>query len=112
MEDGALIRSTREAAGLTQAQLATRLGTTQSSVARWERGATSPTLATLRRILSACGCDLEWSAPVWKPADPGIDRTVMRELLRLSPRQRLERAGAETVNLEGFPIGIGWEQHA
>jgi transcriptional regulator with XRE-family HTH domain len=58
-EDGELIRRCRLDAGLTQAELARRLDTTQSAVARWESGKVSPTLANLRRILSTCGWELE-----------------------------------------------------
>ena len=47
--------------GLTQAQVAERIGTTQSAVARMEsgRGKHSPSLATLSRYAKALGCRLE-----------------------------------------------------
>ena len=47
--------------GLTQAQVAERIGTTQSAVARMEsgRGKHSPSLATLSRYAKALGCKLE-----------------------------------------------------
>ena len=47
--------------GLTQAQVAERIGTTQSAVARLEsgRGRHSPSLATLSRYAEALGCKLE-----------------------------------------------------
>lgn len=54
----ALVRA-RAKAGLTQAELAKRLGTTQSAVARLEGGGVSPTLATLRRYAEATGSRLE-----------------------------------------------------
>lgn len=41
--------------GLTQQQLAERVGTTQSSIARLEHGKTKPTLETLARIAVALG---------------------------------------------------------
>ena len=50
---------TRLEAGLTQAQLAERMGTQASAVARLERslatGKHSPSVATLRRYVKACG---------------------------------------------------------
>lgn len=51
----------RAAQGLTQAQVAERIGTTQSAVARMEsgRGKHSPSLATLSRYADALGCKLE-----------------------------------------------------
>ena len=52
----------RHEAGLTQAQVAQRLGTQPPSVARLERslatGKHSPSLATLRKYAQACGREL------------------------------------------------------
>lgn len=48
----------RAAANLTQAQLAQRLGTTQSAIARLEGGKVSPSFATLRRYAEATGTRL------------------------------------------------------
>lgn len=51
----------RAAQGLTQAQVALKIGTTQSAVARMESGGGkhSPSLATLARYADALGCKLE-----------------------------------------------------
>ena len=51
----------RAAQGLTQAQVAERIGTTQSAVARMESGSGkhSPSLATLSKYANALGCKLE-----------------------------------------------------
>jgi len=56
----ALIRS-RVDAKLSQAELARKLGTTQSSIARLEGGGVSPSLATLRRYAAATGSRLKVS---------------------------------------------------
>ncbi|MCY7370511.1 MAG: helix-turn-helix transcriptional regulator [Polaromonas sp.] len=47
--------------GLTQAQVAEKIGTTQSAVARMESGSGrhSPSLATLTKYADALGCKLE-----------------------------------------------------
>ena len=47
--------------GLTQAQVAEKIGTTQSAVARMEsgKGKHSPSLATLSKYAEALGCKLE-----------------------------------------------------
>jgi DNA-binding XRE family transcriptional regulator len=45
----------RVAAGLTQAQVAERAGTTQSAIARLEGGRVSPSFATLKKYAAACG---------------------------------------------------------
>ena len=54
-----LIRRAREEAGLTQAQLAAKVGTTQSVISRLEDADyAGHTLGTLQRILSALGRNL------------------------------------------------------
>lgn len=55
------ILKARTAAGLTQAELAVRIGTTQSVVARLESaiGKHSPSIATLKRYASALGYRLQ-----------------------------------------------------
>jgi transcriptional regulator with XRE-family HTH domain len=54
----ALIREARRRAGLTQAQLADRAGTSQPAIARYEKARAMPDLATLFRIVEACGLEL------------------------------------------------------
>jgi len=51
----------RASAGITQAKIAERIGTTQSAIARMESGSGkhSPSLATLRKYALALGCRLE-----------------------------------------------------
>jgi len=55
---GLLIRL-RSEAGLSQAELAKRVGTTQSAIARIESGKVVPRLESLQRIARACGKTLE-----------------------------------------------------
>jgi len=45
----------REAAGMTQAHVAGRIGTTQSAVARLERAEADPSLSTLVKYASVVG---------------------------------------------------------
>lgn len=52
-------RRLREAAGLSQRQLAEKMGSTQSVIARLEAGGVEPTLATLDRVAAALGADLD-----------------------------------------------------
>jgi transcriptional regulator with XRE-family HTH domain len=52
------IREARRRANLTQEELAERLGTTQSAVARWEKGDVSPRLDTFEKVAAACGLAL------------------------------------------------------
>ena len=89
----ALVRTARTEAGLTQAALAARLGTTQSVVSRWERGDDEPRLSTLQRIARACGQRLVLAL---EPDD--VDRAQIRQQLALSPSDRL----ASVANVSRF----------
>ena len=53
---GALIRSARTDAGLTQAQLAQRvMGASQTDIGRFERGEAEPSTQVVKDIAKACG---------------------------------------------------------
>ena len=54
----ALVRA-RTQAKLSQTELAKRIGTTQSAIARLEGGGVSPSLSTLRRYAEATGTKLQ-----------------------------------------------------
>lgn len=53
----ALIRRTREDLGLTQHELAQRMGSQQATVARWEAGEHEITFKNLSRIAEALGVE-------------------------------------------------------
>lgn len=53
-----LVYRLRTEAGLTQAELAERMGTTQSAIARMEGGGTRPRLETLEKLAVAVGQEL------------------------------------------------------
>ena len=82
---GGLIREARRLGGLTQADLARRLGTTQSAVSNWERGRDTPRVDTLARILEACGFEADMT---FRRLDD-VDRTQIRETLAMTPAERL-----------------------
>lgn len=84
---GALIREARRRAGLTQAELARRAGTTQSAIARVERGRSIPSLDHVRRLVWACGFDLQ---PRLSPADDS-DWDVARSNLSLDVDARVRQ---------------------
>ena len=58
-ELGRRIRELREAQGLSQRQLADRMGTTQSVIARLEAGGSKPSMTTLERIAAALGTAID-----------------------------------------------------
>lgn len=48
----------RTAAGLTQDELAHRMGTKKSNISRLEKGGTNPSWGTLKKYAHACGFEL------------------------------------------------------
>lgn len=54
-EIGAQVRHMREGIGITQAELARRMGTTQSVIARLELGGAEPRFELLDRVAAALG---------------------------------------------------------
>ncbi len=85
---GRMLRYARSRAKLTQRALAARTGIPQETIARIERGRVDPRVGTLDRLLEGCGYGLE----VEPRLGIGIDRTQIRELLKLTPTERLARA--------------------
>lgn len=57
-----------------------------------------PRVDTLQRLLGACGEEIE---AVPRRGD-GIDRTLITELLKMSPRERLEALTADAAGLAAF----------
>jgi ribosome-binding protein aMBF1 (putative translation factor) len=57
-EIGRQVREAREARGLTQAELAARMDTTQSVIARLEAGGAEPRFNTLERVARALDSEL------------------------------------------------------
>jgi transcriptional regulator with XRE-family HTH domain len=87
MRGGTLIREARRRAGLTQLELASRLATTQSAIARIERGGTEPSYERVVDALRACGFDL---LPRLLPADDA-DWAVASTNLAVDPDTRVRR---------------------
>lgn len=61
MFGGDLVREARRRAGLSQGELASRAGTTQSAIARVERGRSAPSFDRVDELVSACGLRLRVS---------------------------------------------------
>ncbi len=78
------ILKARTSAGLTQADVAARIGTTQSAVARLESsiGKHSPSLATLQRYASALGYRLQVRLVKGQGLTTGSTATVRKRAAR------------------------------
>lgn len=82
----AIIREARHRAGLSQAELAERAGTSQPAIARYEGARAMPELATLYRIVEGCGLRLdlrlvEADAQREATEQAALDRNVEERLL-------------------------------
>jgi transcriptional regulator with XRE-family HTH domain len=97
----------RRLAGLTQHAIAARVGTSQPSIARVERGTANPTVDTLVRWLAAAGFEARVELVPITPPDAvvarymeDVDRTLLRANLATTIDHRLrtldewQRAGA------------------
>ena len=88
MHTTSLLREARLEAGLTQAQLAERSGTSQATLCAYERGQKSPSAATLERILAATGHRLatKRSRPVRSPGAAALERAgrTLAEVIELA----------------------------
>ena len=60
----------RQAAGLSQTQVAARMGTSQSAVARLEAGEADVRASTLERYAAAIGSQIRWRLQDAAPAGP------------------------------------------
>jgi DNA-binding XRE family transcriptional regulator len=58
-----LIHQARKEAGVTQQELAQRIGTTKSYISRIENGAVNPSVGTFYRIINALGLRVEVVKP-------------------------------------------------
>jgi transcriptional regulator with XRE-family HTH domain len=96
-----VIRDARTAAGLSQAELANRLGTTQSAIARLEADGANPRIETLARALRACGRELLVEA---RPVNSSVDETLVFENLRLTPAERLQAFERSYADVRKFAL--------
>lgn len=88
-----MLRHARLEAGLTQREVALAAGVPQSTVARIELGRLTPRLDTLDRLLRVTGRTIEPTRVLGE----GIDRTQIRQLLRLTPSERARLAVADAA---------------
>jgi transcriptional regulator with XRE-family HTH domain len=101
MEPAALLRRARLDAGLTQTELARRLGVSQPAVAALERPGANPKIRTLERALAAVGSRLR----IDLDRSPAIDESQVIERLRLTPAERLDLFQRSQSNLQALVRG-------
>lgn len=97
---GRLLRHARRRAALTQRELAAAADVPQATVGRIEAGAVQPRVDTLASLLRATGHELE----IGPLMGQGVDRTQIRERLRLTPSERIELAAAEARRMPALRV--------
>ncbi|MGE5485603.1 MAG: helix-turn-helix domain-containing protein [Ignavibacteriales bacterium] len=78
---GDMIRKTRQEKKMTIADLAERAGVSTSFISQVERGASEPSLGTLRRIADALSVSLFSLVPVRDEKDPVVRREVRKKVV-------------------------------
>jgi transcriptional regulator with XRE-family HTH domain len=101
LDAASLLKDARGRAGLTQAELGSRLGISQAAVARLERPGANPTVETLENALWATGHRLALDAPA---RQPGVDESLIRQHLELTPAERLR--GIETMYAQARMLAL------
>jgi hypothetical protein len=83
-----IIREARLKAGLTQTELAVRLGRDRAQVARWETGGQEPSFENLRAVVEACGFSLRVEIAD-REETPALDAELDTSLPQ-APQQRVQ----------------------
>ena len=95
---GVQVKELRRSIGISQRELAERMGTTQSVIARLEAGGSRPSLTTLQRVGEAVGRQVEvrFRAVQRKSnrSESSLDLAQLATNLRLSAAERLARGTA------------------
>ena len=101
----------RRAAGLTQAQLAKRLGRSQAMVSQAESGHTYVGERYLRKVLEACELPPEWGQPVGSRAALSDEQIDPSDIAGIDPATcQLVRRGSER-DLELGRTFVWWDNY-
>ena len=91
MTTGERIKAARKNAGMTQAELADKLGIPYQSIGQWERNQRNPKLETLRKIAAVLGCEItglldpaEYSFKIISAPDTDLLQQMVREVVQQS----------------------------
>jgi transcriptional regulator with XRE-family HTH domain len=88
MTGAQIIREARLKAGLTQTELAARLGRDRAQVARWETGGQEPSFENLHAVVEACGFSLRVEIAE-REETPVLDAELEASLPE-APQQRVQ----------------------
>jgi len=101
MTIGLLISNARTNSGLTQAELATRAGTSQAAIARYESDRVSPSVSTLERVLRAAGEELVISSAQGNQMDLSSEKAQLVRRHKVEINDLARSHGARNIRLFG-----------
>src|SRR5437879_2385553 len=111
MIGGDVILMTRRRADLTQRELAARLGCTQATIARWERGDRHPSFEDVQDVVGSCGLQLDLHLVAedrswWPQIAMQLEREPIERLRAVTPRGRDVAGVLEVLAATGVPMVV------
>lgn len=102
MSIGQHIKEARLKAGITQAELANKLGIAYQSIGQWERGLRTPKIETLRKIAEVLGMDVNWlmNGQTLEQRDQGMKDYVARRFTEAELNAQMQKA-FDSLSVEG-----------
>jgi len=85
-----LLKQGRRDAGLSQAELAEKVGVTQPTISRWESGKELPSLPVADFVFAELGIAIDVIWQPLPPVDDGVDRAQIRAQLARTTDERVE----------------------
>ena len=104
MTVGFLITTARNNSGLTQAELASRAGTSQAAIARYESDRVSPSVSTLERVLRAAGEELLLSSSRGSQTDLSSAKAQLVRRHKVEINNLARSHGARNIRLFGSVV--------
>lgn len=102
MTTGERIKAARKQVGMTQAELAQKLGISYVGVSQWENDLRNPKIETLQRIAAALGVDVNWlmNGQTLEQRDQAMKDYVARRFSEVELDKRLQESYT-SLTLEG-----------
>jgi transcriptional regulator with XRE-family HTH domain len=115
-----LVLREREAAGLSHAELAARIGMNANSISRIERGTMAPSLDSVERIFTALGLTIRFSLgrqepetvaikedpDAWLPLSTRLDKSGVGTLMRTLDTLPYVIDGSLAATMQGVPLPV------
>ena len=102
----ARIKEAREAAGLTQAQLAKIVGTTSQNISQYERGLRKPKIEMMKKLADALGCSAsDFDESLAALVSVGDNIRYWRKNEGMTIREFSEKAGVNSETIRQYENG-------